>query len=365
MRRNRRRDRRGDGVGIGLGIATAQCLEGLRHRVGHGLQAFDVGARGRRRVRRGQPLDAGLEPVRHLAQAHGAGEAGAALERVQRAHAGGGVRRRRRLAEPVAQLAVEAGQQVLRLFLEDREQLEVDGVDRIDLVVDVAEGRGARRDRPRRLVGRGGQRLQLGHAEGGHRAEAAEHRRRRLRSLLALDGGFGRRHRLRLDRLVDRRDVSGIRRRRRLDRRRLGAIATSGSTTAASGSTSAASGSVAVSATWAASPTSSFGACAVSTVASGAAPVGTVSVAGASGVDDGAAASDIGSSESSGSTAMPRSAGDSLSWPSASSEAAVTASRRRAELSSCSARRTSRSGTGCCRKPAANWCSRRRISSAA
>ena len=71
------------------------------------------------------------------------------------------------------------------------------------------------------------------------------------------------------------------------------------------------------------------------------------------------------SSESKGSMAIAGSIGDSLSWPSASSEAAVAASRRIAELSSCSARRASSSGDGWCRKPAANWCSRRRMSSAA
>ena len=48
-----------------------------------------------------------------------------------------------------------------------------------------------------------------------------------------------------------------------------------------------------------------------------------------------------------------------------SSAAAVAASSRRAELISCSARRASSSGEGSFRKPAANWCSRRRISSAA
>ena len=48
-----------------------------------------------------------------------------------------------------------------------------------------------------------------------------------------------------------------------------------------------------------------------------------------------------------------------------SSDAAVAASSRLAEVSSCSARRASSSGAGSFRNPAANWCNRRRISSAA
>ena len=50
------------------------------------------------------------------------------------------------------------------------------------------------------------------------------------------------------------------------------------------------------------------------------------------------------SSDSSGSTAIAGSTGDSLSLPSASSDAAVAASRRSAELSSCSARRDQQLG---------------------
>ena len=57
------------------------------------------------------------------------------------------------------------------------------------------------------------------------------------------------------------------------------------------------------------------------------------------------------SSVSKGSTAIAGSIGETLSCPSASSDAAVAASRRSAELISCSARRTSSSGAGCCRKP--------------
>ena len=59
-----------------------------------------------------------------------------------------------------------------------------------------------------------------------------------------------------------------------------------------------------------------------------------------------AGASSMPSSVSKGSTAIAGSIGDSLSCPSASSEAAVAASRRIAELTSCSARRASSSGDG-------------------
>src|SRR4029079_8736228 len=84
----------------------------------------------------------------------------------------------RGLAQPVAQLAVQLGQELLRFFLEDREQLEVDGIDGVDLVVNLAEGGGPpRRGAPAR-GGRRGERLELGDAEGVEAAEAAEDGRR-------------------------------------------------------------------------------------------------------------------------------------------------------------------------------------------
>ena len=76
------------------GIAPA--LQGLERRLDQRVDAaeqrLDVGRP--RIVAREQVLDRGFEPVRHLAQAHRAGQAGTALERVQGAHAG---RRRGRL----------------------------------------------------------------------------------------------------------------------------------------------------------------------------------------------------------------------------------------------------------------------------
>ena len=313
----------------------------MRHRIGDGLQRLDVvGAR--LAVAAGQPLDAGLEPVRHLAQAHRAGEARAALQGVQGAHAGGGMRGRRRLAQPVAQLAVELGQQLLRLFLEDREQLEVDGIDRVDVVVDLAEGRGPRRRRTRRPSGAAASGFSSETPSGVEGAQGAEHRRRRLVVLDAGLGGGRRRGR-----------AASATARRRPARRAVGASIGRRVAVAPRASTGAAAGRC-----------RRFGAAAAAAPASatGAWPsAGTSACCGSLA----AGASSRPSSDSSGSTAIAGSTGDSLSLPSASSDAAVAASRRSAELSSCSERRTSSSGAGWCRKPAANWCSRRRISSAA
>ena len=119
-------------VGIGLRVARAQRLEGAGQRVDAHLQRLDVG-----RVNvaaRQQVLDVRFQAVRHLAQAHRAGQPRAALERVQRAHAGRRARGIAGAAQPVAHLRSELRQQLLALFLEDREQLGVHRVDRIDVV---------------------------------------------------------------------------------------------------------------------------------------------------------------------------------------------------------------------------------------
>ena len=68
-----------------IAIRWPQAVEDLRHRVAAGLQGFELGRFGRQMAE--DLLDPRLQPVRHLAQAHRTGEPGAALERVQRAHA--------------------------------------------------------------------------------------------------------------------------------------------------------------------------------------------------------------------------------------------------------------------------------------
>ena len=303
--------------------------------------------------RRVSALDAGLEPVRHLAQAHRAGEPGAALQRVQRAHAGGGVRRRRRArAAQSRSCAGELGQQLERFFLEDREQLEVDRVDRVDVVVDVAEGRRTRACAGRaRLVGAARERLQLGHAE---RVEAAPRAPKAERcasagSSATLDAALGRLGRRRPHgrgvgaAQVDR-GSAARRRRGDLGRRRRSSPERCSS---ASGST---------------------GCGAASATRRGDRPrralPGVVSV-----LVDRRRRPRRRSPMSSAEQRLDRERGVGRRFavltPPASSEAAVAASRRSAELSSCSARRASSSGRGSFRKPAANWCSRRRISSAA
>jgi hypothetical protein len=171
----------------------------MRHRIGAALQDLDVSAVDDR-LSGGQPLDPGFQPVRHFPQAHRTRQTRATLERVQGAHARIGVRRRRRLARPVTQLRGELGQELERLLLEDRKQLEIDRIDRVDIVIDIAEGRrmGDVR-RPVRFGRRGGERLQLREAERGEGCQGTEGRHARLGGLLSLDplGGNVRR---RLDR---------------------------------------------------------------------------------------------------------------------------------------------------------------------
>jgi hypothetical protein len=179
----------------------------VRHRIGAALQDFDVGGIDHRLAGR-QPLDPRFQPVRHFAQAHRAGQARPALERMQGTHAGAGVCRHGRLPRPVAQLRSELGKQFERFLLEDREQLQIDRVDRIDVVVDVAEGRGVAdmtrtvrlgRCRPRAAsvpTGPGHQRVRARRSRhAGFRRLVGElgcRRRRRLGLARGLCPGFGR-----------------------------------------------------------------------------------------------------------------------------------------------------------------------------
>ena len=91
-----------------------------------------------------QLFDQGFEPVRPCAQAHGTGQTGATLEGVQDPQ--GGIARLQvaGVRGPLAQRRTEPRQELLRLFLEDWEQVGVDGVARIRLVIDLC--RSGRRD---------------------------------------------------------------------------------------------------------------------------------------------------------------------------------------------------------------------------
>ena len=82
-------------------------------------------------------LDCGLQAVGQLAQTHRAGQTGAALEGVQGAHAASTQAGVFGLQRPVAQAGMQRGQQLQRLFFEDREQLGVNRIDRVDVVGDV------------------------------------------------------------------------------------------------------------------------------------------------------------------------------------------------------------------------------------
>ena len=84
-------------------------------------------------------LHLGLHPVRHLAELQRAGEAGAALERVQRTqHLVARLALLGALA-PHAQRASELGHQLRGLFLEDREQVGVDRVEDVKPFVRIVE----------------------------------------------------------------------------------------------------------------------------------------------------------------------------------------------------------------------------------
>ena len=151
----------------------AKCIEGRHHAVGTPEQGLDVGAG--QIVAGVQVLDGRFQPVRHLAQAHRTGQPCTALEGVQGAHAGLGRAGVVRPVAPVAQALLQLRQQLVGFFFEDREQLGIDDVDRIDVVV-VVEGIGAGAHRRaglrahviQRREGRREQRHRGGRRQGGH-----------------------------------------------------------------------------------------------------------------------------------------------------------------------------------------------------
>ena len=154
------------GIALRLQVAAPQGVEALRQGVAVVLQSLDVPSDDRRR--RQQALDTGLEPMRHLAQAHRAGQAGAAFEGVQRAHAGCRMATLQRASRPVAKPRGKLWQQFPRLFLEEREQLRIDRIDGVDAAVGVDELATRRRRRAAR-IDRLAEGLELGQLEAGRR----------------------------------------------------------------------------------------------------------------------------------------------------------------------------------------------------
>ena len=76
-----------------------------------------------------------FQAVGHFAHAHGAGQAGAALERVQRAQCFVARLFQRRTAMPTAQRSTQLGQQVHGFFFKDGEQVRIDLIQHIDIVL--------------------------------------------------------------------------------------------------------------------------------------------------------------------------------------------------------------------------------------
>ena len=177
--------------GIGGGVALAQRLEGDAQAIGTVEQLLHLGSG--RGLARDQVLDRRFQPVRQFTQAHRAGQPCAALERMQRAHAGGGVRHHLRQLRPVAQVRGQFGQQLLRLFLEDRKQVEVDHVDRVDVLLAVERGAA---DRPRRVDEVRHEGRVRGLSEFGEGARARQAVGRLLRRLSLPRWQNGQRHRL-------------------------------------------------------------------------------------------------------------------------------------------------------------------------
>ena len=106
-------------------------------------------------------LDRGFRPVSHFAQAQGTGQAGAALEGVQRAQQLTTRITVVRVADPAAQRGSHLRQQLLGFFLEDGKQIGIDDVGGIDVVPQCTQRR-------RRIPGR--ERWgPLDHRSRGHR----------------------------------------------------------------------------------------------------------------------------------------------------------------------------------------------------
>ena len=78
-----------------------------------------------------QGVDVGFEAVRQVAELHGASHARTTFERVQRPHGLSGWRGIQRMLFPLAQAGGQGGQQFVGLFLENWEQVGIDGVNQL------------------------------------------------------------------------------------------------------------------------------------------------------------------------------------------------------------------------------------------
>ena len=123
------------GVGLSLQVCAAQGLEGVRERVAVALQNLHIrslcGPPGK------QLFDPRFKLVSHLPEAHCACKTSAAFQGVQSPHAGCRWGCVCRPTYPITQLGGEQGQQFLSFFHEDREQLCINRIDRVDTVVGV------------------------------------------------------------------------------------------------------------------------------------------------------------------------------------------------------------------------------------
>ena len=141
---------------LGLWAGVSQHLETRFDGVKRGLKRLQIGAA---RQLRAQALDAGFHAVGHLAQPQCTSQSGAAFDGVQVAQhlsARAGVVGPR---DPLTQCTAKPGQQLLRFFGKDREQVNVDRVKRVDVVVNVL--RRPTRQRVRQLGGQSRDRRQI------------------------------------------------------------------------------------------------------------------------------------------------------------------------------------------------------------
>jgi len=168
-----------------LRIGTAEGFKALDDRIESGLQGLQVGAA---LYVRAQTLGCRFHAVHHLTQAQGPGQTRTAFEGVQIPQNLGACRAVVRMGHPLAQGGIEQRQQFVSLIRKNRKQIHVDGVHRIDVVINVLLGR--HRNRGHALVTV--RRQRLWHRQQ-HRYFGLLHRLLRLRHGLHRFDGLKRR----------------------------------------------------------------------------------------------------------------------------------------------------------------------------